>query len=158
MKIDWRIITDRLAYARGESEFIKKEILSKPKKLSPVLSRRRCFQACESGDAKIQRCCCSFTGVIGGAMNKSLKALKPSRIDLGDVLASPFDLLSRHHCLLIPLMINAAVSVIIEFGISVYTRAIFGNISFTPDSSIVPSPSTLLVYGIAIQVVPIFFP
>ncbi len=72
--------------------------------------------------------------------------MQPSRIDIGDVIMSPFDLLSEHHCLFIPLVIGVAFNIIMEISMLAGTRALLTDI--TP---------TLVTYWIAILIVVIIF-
>ena len=91
-------------------------------------------------------------------MNRPVEDMKPSRIDIGDVIMSPFNLLSEHHRLYAPLVISVAFTIIMEIGMHVGTRAMFADITSIYESgSIVPgiSSSTLVTYGIVILIVSI---
>ena len=91
-------------------------------------------------------------------MNRPVEDMKPSRIDIGDVIMSPFNLLSEHHRLYAPLVISVAFTIIMEIGMHVGTRVMFADITSIYESgSIVPgiSSSTLVTYGIVILIVSI---
>jgi len=91
-------------------------------------------------------------------MNRPVEAMKPSRIDIVDVIMSPFNLLSEHHRLYAPLVISVAFTIIMEIGMHVGTRVMFADITSIYESgSIVPgiSSSTLVTYGIVILIVSI---
>ena len=93
-------------------------------------------------------------------MNRSVEGMKPSRIDMGDVLMSPFNLLSEHRRLYAPLMIKVLCTILMGIGMHVGTRVMFANsISIYGSGSIVPgiSSSALSTYGIAILIVVIIF-
>jgi len=93
-------------------------------------------------------------------MNRPVEDMQPSRIDMGDVIMSPFDLLSEHHRLFVPLVICVAFNIIMEIGIYVSTQVMFADITSTSGSdSIVPgmSSSALVTYGIVILIVFIIF-
>ena len=89
-------------------------------------------------------------------MNRPVEDTKPSRIDIGDVIMSPFNLLSEHHRLFVPLMIGVVFNIIMEIGMRASTLAMFADITSASGSdSIVPgmSASTLVTYGIVILIV-----
>jgi len=79
---------------------------------------------------------------------------------MGDVLMSPFNLLSEHRRLYVPLMIKVLCTILMGIGMHVGTRVMFANsISIYGSDSIVPgiSSSALSTYGIAILIVVIIF-
>ena len=89
-------------------------------------------------------------------MNRPVEAMKPSRIDIGDVIMSPFNLLSEHHRLYAPLVISVAFTIIMGIGMHVGTRVMFADITSIYESdNIVPwiSSSTLVTYVIVILIV-----
>ena len=89
-------------------------------------------------------------------MNRPVEDMKPSRIDIGDVIMSPFDLLSEHHRLFVPLVIGAMFNIIMEIGMRVSTLAMFTDLTSASGSdSIVPgiSSSALVTYGLVILIV-----
>ncbi len=79
-------------------------------------------------------------------MNRPVEDMQPSKIDMGDVIMSPFDLLSEHHRLFVPLVIGVAFNIIMEIGMLAGTWALLTDI--TP---------TLVTYWIAILIVVIIF-
>ncbi len=93
-------------------------------------------------------------------MNRAVEDMKPSRIDIGDVIISPFNLLSEHHRLYVPLVIKVVFTIIMGIGMHVGTQVMFANsISIYGSDSIVPGigSSALSTYGIAILIVVIIF-
>lgn len=89
-------------------------------------------------------------------MNRPVEDMKPSRIDIGDVIMSPFNLLSEHHRLFVPLMIGVVFNIIMEIGMRASILTMFTDITSTSGSdSIVPeiSSSALVTYGIVILIV-----
>ncbi len=82
--------------------------------------------------------------------------MKPSRIDIGDVIMSPFNLLSEHRRLFVPLVIVVVFNIIMEIGMRASILAMFRDITSASGSdSIVPeiSSSTLVTHGIVILIV-----
>ncbi len=93
-------------------------------------------------------------------MNRPVEDMQPSKIDLGDVIMSPFDLLSEHHRLFVPLVVCVAFNIIMEISMRADTLAMLTDITSAFGSdSIVPgiSSSTLVTYWIAILIVFIIF-
>ena len=89
-------------------------------------------------------------------MNRPVEDMQPSRIDIVDVITSPFDLLSEHHRLFVPLVICVAFNIIMEISMRADTLAMLTDITSAFGSgSIVPeiSSSTLVTYGIIISIV-----
>jgi hypothetical protein len=89
-------------------------------------------------------------------MDRPIEDMKPSRIDMGDVIMSPFDLLSEHHRLFVPLVICVAFNIIMEISMRADTLAMLTDITSAFGSgSIVPeiSSSTIVTYGIIISIV-----
>ena len=89
-------------------------------------------------------------------MNRPVEDMKPSRIDIGDVIMSPFNLLSEHHRLFVPLVIGVVFNIIMEIGMRAGILAMFTDITYASGSdSIVPeiSSPTLVTYGIVILIV-----
>jgi len=89
-------------------------------------------------------------------MNRAVEDMKPSRIDLGDVIMSPFNLLSEHHRLFVPLMIGLVFNIVMEIGMHASMPRMFTDIiSASGLDSIVPeiSSSTWVTYGIVILIV-----
>ncbi len=89
-------------------------------------------------------------------MNRPVEDMQPSRIDIVDVIMSPFDLLSEHHRLFVPLVICVAFNIIMELSMRADTLAMLTDITSAFGSgSIVPeiSSSTLVTYGIIISIV-----
>ena len=89
-------------------------------------------------------------------MNRPVEDMKPSRIDLEDAIMSPFNLLSEHHRLFVPLVIGVVFNIIMEIGMRVGILTIFTDITSASGSdSIVPeiSSSTLITYGVVILIV-----
>ena len=89
-------------------------------------------------------------------MNRPVEDMTPSRIDIVDVMTSPFDLLSEHHRLFIPLVICVAFNIIMEISMRADTLAMLTDITSASGlGSIVPeiSSSTLVTYGIIISIV-----
>ena len=84
-------------------------------------------------------------------MNRPVEDMKPSRIDIGDVIVSPFNLLSEHRRLYVPLVIRVAFTIM---GIGfVDLTAIYGSDSIVPGIS----SSALSTYGIVILIVVLIF-
>ncbi len=82
--------------------------------------------------------------------------MKPSRIDLGAVIMSPFNLLSEHHRLFVPLVIGLVFNIVMEIGMHASMPRMFTDIiSASGLDSIVPeiSSSTWVTYGIVILIV-----
>jgi hypothetical protein len=89
-------------------------------------------------------------------MNRAVEDMKPSRIDIGDVIMSPFNLLSEHHRLFVPLMIGVVFNILMEIGMRASMPRMFTDITSASGSdSIVPeiSSSTWVTYGIVILIV-----
>ncbi|MEA3323554.1 MAG: hypothetical protein U9Q37_00195, partial [Euryarchaeota archaeon] len=89
-------------------------------------------------------------------MNRAVEDMKPSRIDIGDVIMSPFNLLSEHHRLFVPLMIGVVFNIFMEIGMRASMPTMFTDITSASGSdSIVPeiSSSTWVTYGIIILIV-----
>ncbi|KAF5413935.1 MAG: hypothetical protein C5S48_10225 [Candidatus Methanogaster sp.] len=89
-------------------------------------------------------------------MNRAVEEMKPSRIDIGDVIMSPFNLLSEHHRLFVPLMIGVVFNIFMEIGMRASMPTMFTDITSASGSdSIVPeiSSSTWVTYGIIILIV-----
>ncbi|PXF59198.1 MAG: hypothetical protein C4B59_11875 [Candidatus Methanogaster sp.] len=89
-------------------------------------------------------------------MNQAVEDMKPSRIDIGDVIMSPFNLLSEHHRLFVPLVIGVVFNIIMDIGVRVSMPTMLADITSASGSdSIVPeiSSSTWVTYGIVILIV-----
>ena len=64
-------------------------------------------------------------------MNRPVEDMQPSRIDIVDVITSPFNLLSEHRRLYVPLVIKVVFTIIMGIGMHVGTRAMFVDLTST---------------------------